>query len=108
MKKIAIALAFIVFVAAPAAAQFGKNKIAYDRFDWKIYRSTHFTIYFYPSEQVSLPKVTSYAESAYDDTSRARNYQIPQPVNLIFYATHSDFEQTNPLLNVIPEGIGAF
>jgi WD40-like Beta Propeller Repeat len=109
MKKIAIALTFVVCVAVPAVAQqFGKNKIAYDRFDWKIYRSTHFAIYFYGSEEVSLPKVTSYAESAYDDISRALNFQIPKPINLIYYASHSDFEQTNTILNFIPEGIGAF
>ncbi|HLN81222.1 MAG TPA: hypothetical protein VK392_08525, partial [Thermoanaerobaculia bacterium] len=109
MKKIAIALTFVVCVAVPAAAQqFGKNKIAYDRFDWKVYRSTHFAIYFYGSEGVSLPKVTSYAESAYDEISRALNFQIPKPINLIYYASHSDFEQTNTILNFIPEGVGAF
>jgi WD40-like Beta Propeller Repeat len=108
MKKIALAVTLVLCIAAPASAQFGKNKIAYDKFDWKLYRSTHFTIYFYPSEQVSLPKVTSYAESAYDEISRALNFQIPKPINLIYYATHSDFEQTNTLLNFIPEGIGAF
>jgi WD40 repeat protein len=108
MKKIAIALTLALCAASPAAAQFGKNKIAYDKFDWKVYRSTHFTIYFYPSEQVSLAKVTSYAESAYDEISRALNFQIPKPINLIYYATHSDFEQTNTVLNFIPEGVGAF
>jgi hypothetical protein len=108
MKKIAIALIVVLCAAAPAAAQFGKNKIAYDRFDWKIYRSTHFTLYFYETERSSLAKVTSYAESAYDEISRALNFQIPKPINLIFYATHSDFEQTNTILNFIPEGIGAF
>ncbi len=53
-------------------------------------------------------KVASYAESAYDDISRQLNFQIPKPINLIYYATHSDFEQTNTLLNFIPEGVGAF
>jgi len=108
MKKIAIALTFVFCAAVPASAQFGKNKIAYDRFDWKIYRSTHFAVYFYDSERPALGKVTSYAESAYDDISRALNFQIPKPINLIYYATHSDFEQTNTLLNFIPEGVGAF
>jgi Tol biopolymer transport system component len=108
MKKIALGLTLLLASTLPAAAQFGKNKIAYDRFDWKIYRSTHFTIYFYPSEQVSLAKVTSYAESAYDEISRALNYQVPKPINLIYYATHSDFEQTNTILNFLPEGVGAF
>ena len=84
MKKIAIALTFVFCAAVPASAQFGKNKIVYDRFDWKIYRSTHFSVYFYESERPALPKVTSYAESAYDDISRALNFQIPKAINLIY------------------------
>ena len=115
MKKIVWLLA-LAAVATPAAAQFvtpyydyfGQNKIVYDRFVWQTYRSTHFTIYFYDREQVSLQKVASYAESAYDEISRALNFQIPKPINIIYYATHSDFEQTNTLSSFIPEGIGAF
>ena len=40
--------------AAPAAAQtpfvpyFGKNNIHYDTFDWQIYTTDHFEIYYYP------------------------------------------------------------
>jgi Tol biopolymer transport system component len=116
MKRIVLALA----LASPAAAfsqtiylenpdwAFGQNKIAYDRFDWKTYKSTHFVIYYYEKEAGSLQKVASYAESAYDEISRDLNYQIPKPINLIYYATHSEFEQTNTLLNFIPEGVGAF
>jgi hypothetical protein len=41
------ALAALLLVAAgPAPAQ-GQNKVVYDRFDWKIYSSTHFRIYYY-------------------------------------------------------------
>ena len=111
MKTKLLALALLLAPAAALAqyeAQFGENKIVYDKFDWKTYRSTHFTIYFYERERGSLQKVASYAESAYDDISRQLNFQIPKPINLIYYATHSDFEQTNTLLNFIPEGIGAF
>jgi dipeptidyl aminopeptidase/acylaminoacyl peptidase len=108
MRKAILGL-LLVFAAGSAAAQgFGQNKIVYDKFDWKVYRSTHFTIYFYESERVSLQKVASYAESAYDDISRALNFQIPKSINIIYYATHSDFEQTNTILNFIPEGLGAF
>ena len=118
MKKTLLALALVLAAAAPAAGQapvlspyfdyFGKNKIVYDTFNWKIYHSTHFAIYFYDRDEVSLQKVASYAESAYDDISRALNFQIPKPINIIYYATHSDFEQTNTLSQFIPEGVGAF
>jgi Tol biopolymer transport system component len=107
-----IAALLLALASSAALAQyesfFEQNKIMYDTFNWKTYRSTHFTIYFYESERVSLQKVASYAESAYDDISRQLNFQIPKPINLIYYATHSDFEQTNTLLNFIPEGVGAF
>jgi len=116
MKKILLSLALASAAAAPAAGQiispyydyFGQNKIAYDTFHWQIYRSTHFAIYFYDREQVSLQKVASYAESAYDDISRALNFQIPKPINIIYYSTHSEFEQTNTLGGFIPEAVGAF
>ncbi len=118
MKKLlaAAVLAAAVAGARPAAAQildpyytyFGKNKIVYDSFKWKIYRSTHFLIYYHEREDVSLQKVASYAESAYDEISRQLNFQIPKPINLIYYATHSEFEQTNTLQDFIPEGLGAF
>ncbi|HEY6050942.1 MAG TPA: hypothetical protein VIZ58_06815, partial [Thermoanaerobaculia bacterium] len=100
MKKALLALALVASAAAARAQEgFGENKIEYDRFDWKTYKSTHFIIYFYDKERPALQKVASYAESAYDDISRQLNFQIPKPINLIYYASHSDFEQTNTLLN---------
>src|SRR5689334_1752809 len=116
MKKILLFLALTLGAAIPASAQFvtpyydyfGQNKIMYDKFTWQTYRSTHFVIYFYDRGQVELQKVASYAESAYDDISRTLNFQIPKPVNIIYYTTHSEFEQTNTLGAFIPEGIGAF
>ena len=108
MRKTILGLLLMLTAAAASAQYFGQNKIVYDKFDWKVYRSTHFTIYFYESERNSLQKVASYAESAYDDISRALNFQIPKSINLIYYATHADFEQTNTILNFIPEGVGAF
>jgi Tol biopolymer transport system component len=108
MKKIAIALCLIVLPLAARAQYFEQNKIEYDVFHWRTYRSTHFTIYFYTKEEAALQKVASFAESAYDDISRQLNFQIPKPINLIYYATHADFEQTNTILNFIPEGVGAF
>ena len=89
-------------------ASFGKNKIQYRDFDWRIYHSPHFDVYYYTEEEVLLQKVVSMAESAYDQLSREFDFQIEDPTPLIFYATHSAFEQNNIILNFIPEGVGAF
>jgi Tol biopolymer transport system component len=107
LKRI-VALLLLLFIAVPAAYAAGQNKIVYDRFQWSIYHSTHFDIYFYDEEKDQLQRVADMAESAYDDLSRKFNFQVSKKVPIIYYATHSAFEQTNVDLNFIPEGVGAF
>ncbi|MBV9493362.1 MAG: PD40 domain-containing protein [Acidobacteria bacterium] len=107
MKRLS-AIIILTALLAPRAFAFGQNKIVYDKFNWNIYHSTHFDVYFYDEEKPSLQKVVDNAESAYDDLSRKFNFQISKKIPLIFYATHSAFEQTNVDLNFIPEGVGAF
>lgn len=115
----AVLAAAVLLVALPAAAQFtpspqyngfgfGKNKVQYRDFEWQIYHSTHFDVYYYSVEEHLLEKVVSFAESAYDRLSREFDFQIQEPTPLIFYASHSAFEQNNIILNFIPEGVGAF
>lgn len=87
---------------------FGKNKVQYREFDWRIYHSPHFDVFFYTDEEHLLPKVVSFAESAYDQLSREFDFQISEPTPLIFYENHAAFEQNNIILNFIPEGVGAF
>ena len=47
---LATALAFATVLAlllpAESVAQFGKNKIQYRDFEWKIYHSPHFDVYY--------------------------------------------------------------
>ena len=46
---------------APASAQvnqfapyYGKNRVKYDKFDWHIYTTDHFEIYYYPELEEHL------------------------------------------------------
>jgi hypothetical protein len=107
-RSIALLFVAVSFLAAPAAYPFGQNKIVYDTFKWNVYHSTHFDVYFYDEERDQLQRVVDSAESAYLDLSKKFNYQISKKIPLIFYATHSAFEQSNVILNFIPEGVGAF
>lgn len=107
-RPTALLFLFLVLAVPRAAYPFGQNKIAYDKFHWSIYHSTHFDIYFYDREKDALQKVVDVAESAYDELSRKFNFQVSKKIPLIYYHTHSAFEQTNVDLNFIPEGVGAF
>jgi hypothetical protein len=105
---LALALLAGLLGIAPSAFPFGQNKIAYDRFDWKVLTTTHFEIHHYAAEPELLARVASMSESAYERMSRKLNFQIGKKIPLIVYATHADFEQTNVELSFIPEGVGAF
>ncbi|MBZ5587500.1 MAG: BamA/TamA family outer membrane protein [Acidobacteriia bacterium] len=102
----------VLLLAALAHAQdytfFGKNKVRYDTFTWKVYATPHFRISFYDRVEPSLGKLASFAESAYDELARRLNFQIKDPVPIIAFATHTEFEQNNVIVDFIPEGIGAF
>jgi hypothetical protein len=101
-------------VSRPAAAQtslvpyFGKNNIHYDRFDWHIYTSDHFEIYYYPDIQKHLERVAGYAESAYQQVSSDLKHDLSFKVPLILFKTHSEFEQENVDPSAGQEGVGAF
>ena len=51
------------------APYYGKNQIHYDKFEWYIYKTDHFEIYYYPENEPHLERVASYAESAYQHVS---------------------------------------
>src|SRR5689334_2994133 len=55
--------------STPFVPYFGKNNIHYDNFDWHIYTTDHFEIYYYPDLEKHLERVAGYAESAYQQVS---------------------------------------
>ena len=101
--------------AVPAAAQgtpfvpyFMKNNVHYDKFEWHIYTTDHFEIYYYPELERHLERVAGYAESAYQQISADLKHDLPFKVQLILFKTHSEFEQENVDPGAAQEGVGAF
>ncbi len=106
------ALALLLAAAQPASAQFvpyyGKNKVKYDNFAWRVYKSAHFEIYYYPDFEQHLSRLAAYLESSYLKISTGLKHEMAKPIPVIFYKTHSEFEQTNLFPAFIPEGVAAF
>ncbi len=103
-----LALLLAVLVPASAAAQlgsFGQNKIQYRDFDWHVLQGEHVDVYYYPAAESIARMALAYAEKSYDTLSTRFNHVIETRIPLIVYASHSDFEQTNILPFVPPEGI---
>ncbi|MBT8378853.1 MAG: BamA/TamA family outer membrane protein [Ignavibacteria bacterium] len=87
---------------------FGRNKVQYQEFDWKILRTEHFDIYYY-DEMGKIAEIGAfYAEEIYDELKVRMNHIVTRKVPLIFYNTTIDFQQTNTTPGLIPEGVGGF
>jgi hypothetical protein len=87
---------------------YGRNKVKYDQFDWRVYKSPHFEIYYYPEFEQHLARITSYLESAYEKLSSGLKHEISRPIPAILYKTWTEFEQTNLNPGFLPEGVLAF
>jgi hypothetical protein len=48
---------------------YGKNKVLYETFDWKVYKTEHFDIYYYTDNIKDLERIADLAESAYQSIS---------------------------------------
>src|SRR5882672_9460182 len=100
--------------AMPAGAQtsmvpyFGKNNPHYDKFEWHIYTTDHFEIYYYPALEQHLERIAGYAESAYQQISADLKHDLSFKVQLILFKTHSEYEQENIDPGAGQEGVGAF
>jgi hypothetical protein len=112
--RVAFVMLVFVGVSGYAAAQtpfvpyFGKNNIHYDRFDWHIYVTDHFEIYYYPELEHHLERIAGYAESAYQQVSSDLKHDLSAKVPLILFKTHSEFEQQNVAPGLPLEGVAAF
>ena len=100
--------AAIVFwcVCAVPAQYFGRNKVQYENFDFKVLRSSPFAIHYYPPESLAVRHATSMLKkwNALYDALFEQRLSEPQPV--ILYADHPDFQQTDILSGLIPQTTG--
>lgn len=108
--RIAILCCIIAAGAAAAPsdllAQFGRNKVQYQSFDWRVIETDHFDVYFYEEEREVAIDAARMAERSYGRLSRILNHEFRNKKPIILYASHTDFQQTNALWGLIGEGTG--
>jgi dipeptidyl aminopeptidase/acylaminoacyl peptidase len=109
LRFLAIALAAVLTVPAWASAQtgyFGRNKVQYREFDFKVLKSEHFDIYFYPEEAEAAQVASRMAERWYTRLSVLLDHQLRGRQPLILYASGPHFRQTNTIEGELGEGTG--
>jgi len=101
------ALGASAVTATPAGAQgyFGRNKVQYESFPWRINKSEHFDNFFYPAESLLVKDASRLAERWYARHSDTFRHAFDRK-SLIFYADQPDFQQTNVISETLEEGTG--
>lgn len=108
MRRLTVSVAVLMLAAMPAAGQigyFGQNKVQYRHFDWQVLQGDHVDLYFYPEEREIANLALAYAEESFVFLEQKFGHTPRRRIPLIVYALHSDFEQTNVLSFVPPEGV---
>ena len=97
----------ICATAVPAQAQyFGQNKVQYEKFDFKVKKTEHFDIYYYPEEEQAVELAARMAERWYARLSKLMRHELSSRQPIILYAAHPHFQQTNAIGGDIGEGTG--
>src|SRR4051812_13562542 len=104
----ALALLGMLLVGLPLSAgaqYFGRNKVQYERFDFRIMRTSHFDLYFYPAESLVTRDAGRLAERWYARHSDTFRHTFDRK-SVVFYADQPDFQQTNVIGEELNEGTG--
>jgi hypothetical protein len=105
--RLSLILFFFLALSGVTNAQyFGRNKVQYGKFDFKVLKTEHFDIHFYSSEAAIAPMAGRMAERWYARLSRLFGHELSSRQVVILYASHPDFEQTNVIEGQLGEGTG--
>jgi Tol biopolymer transport system component len=108
MRKLSVASLFLLLLATSANAQyFGRNKVQWEHFDFKVLKTEHFDIYYYDREADVIPDIGRMAERWYSRLSRVFNHSFNRKP-IVVYANAADFQQTTTTPEMIGEGTGGF
>jgi hypothetical protein len=93
---------------SPAEAQyFGRNKVQYDDFDFRVLETPHFEIHYYTeTTDEAVGDFARMSERWYERFARLFQHDFEARKPLIVYADHPDFQQTNTLQGNIGQGTG--
>lgn len=99
--------ALALALASPVHAQyFGRNKVQYESFDFRVLKTEHFDVYFYPPEEAAAGHAGRMAERWYTRLSSILDHELSGRQPLILYASAPEFQQTNAVGGSIGEGTG--
>jgi Tol biopolymer transport system component len=87
----------------PSLEEFGKNRIQYRNFNWKIIRTANFEIYFYQDGNTLANLTAQYAESEFDRITELLGYTPYNRIKIFLYNSPQELAQSNIGISVVGE-----
>ncbi|QCR24402.1 hypothetical protein [Pontibacter sp. SGAir0037] len=85
--------------AQPNNDTFGRSRIQFKNFDWKLYSTQNFNVYFYQDGEQAAKNASAYAEQELKRITSFIGYYPYSKVTLILYNSATDLKQSNIGLN---------
>lgn len=93
-----------LLAATRADAQyFGRNKVQYDNFDFRVLHTRHFDVHHYVAEQPVVDDMARLAERWEGRLTALFDHRLTGDKPVVLYGSHADFQQTN----VTPGRVGS-
>jgi hypothetical protein len=107
IRTFVVSLVVALLAASPASAQyFGRNKVEYRDFDFKILATEHFDVYYYPREERAARIAAQLAERWYVRFSTLLHHTFTSRQPLVLYGSQAEFAQTNVVSGLLPDSVG--
>ncbi|MBC5775666.1 hypothetical protein H8S95_16430 [Pontibacter sp. KCTC 32443] len=88
-------LAGAALQAQPGRDPFGKSRIQYKNFDWKLYNTQNFNLYFYKGGEQTAKDAADYAERELKRITSLIGYYPYSKITLVLYNSATDLRQSN-------------
>ncbi len=85
---------------------FGRNKVKYEDYNFRVLHTEHFSIHYYKDVETEIADFANSAEDWYTYQSELFYHQFTAKNPIIFYANDADFQQTSVISSLIGEGTG--
>ena len=104
MRRLAAPFAWfflVVLGAAPAArplaaqGYFGQTAVQYKTFDWRVLRTEHFDVHYYPEIEQAARYAGQMAERSYARLKPVLNHEFRERKPIIVYGSRGEFAQNN-------------
>ena len=96
----------VVGIRDASAQYFGQNKVIYRNFQFKILKTEHYDIYYYPQEEPAIANAARMAERWYARHAKMLGHELSGRQPIIFYASSPQFQETNTVQGTLGEGTG--